>query len=316
MRLIQRSRAPNSKVRFVLVALLTLLSPWAVQARLNVVTTTSDFAAVARAVGGDRVDVTSLGKPTEDPHFVDARPSLILKLNRADVLIEGGAELEIGWLPALLQGTRNRRIAIGAPGRVLCSEVVQLLEVPATLDRSRGDVHALGNPHYMTDPVNAQRVARRIAEAFAELDPNSADVYRRNVDNFTAELDTKLAEWLKELAPFRGQHIVAFHDSWPYFARRFGLKIELFLEPKPGLPPTPAHLSEVVTRMKQNGARVILVQPYLNRKTAETVARNAEAILVDVASFPGGVKGTEDDYCKLIDHLVKSIAAALAANAK
>jgi ABC-type Zn uptake system ZnuABC Zn-binding protein ZnuA len=300
------------KTRLSFCSLVLLLGlPLAAHAKLKVVTTTPDFAAIAQAIGGDRVEATALAKPTEDPHFVDAKPSLIVKLNNADVLIEGGAELEIGWLPALLQSTRNGRIAIGSPGRVLASEVIELLEVPTTLDRSRGDVHALGNPHYMTDPVNALRVARRIADVFGQLDGASRDVYQANLKKFSDALEARLAEWQKRLAPFKGQRVVAYHNSWPYFARRFGLQIDLFLEPKPGLPPTPAHLAEVMAKMKESGARVILVQPYLSRRTAESVARNTGAVVVDVASFPGGVKGSEGDYFKLMDHLVTSLAKAL-----
>lgn len=292
-------------------ALLLLFSlPLALHAKLNVVATTPDFGAIAEEVGGKNVNVTSLAKPTEDSHFVDAKPSLILKLNKADVLVEGGAELEIGWLPALLQGSRNSKIIIGAPGRVQCHEGIQLLEMPTTLDRSRGDVHAVGNPHYMTDPLNVLIVARRLAEVFAQLDPKSAEAYRANLKNFTDRLNAKLADWQKLLAPYRGEQVVAYHNSWPYFAQRFGLRIEMFLEPKPGLPPTPAHLAQVMARMKQDHARVIIVQPYLNRRTAETVARNTGASLVDVTSFPGGLKGTEGGYIQLMDHLVTSLAKA------
>jgi len=299
-------------MRISLLSLAVLASlPLAAAPKLKVVTTTPDFAAIAQAVGGERVEVSSLAKPTEDAHFVDAKPSLLMKLNDADVLIEGGAELEIGWLPALLQGARNRRIAIGSPGRVLASEVIELLEAPTTLDRSRGDVHALGNPHYMTDPVNAVLVARRIVQVFCQLDSASGDVYQANLKQFSDALEARLAEWQKRLAPFKGQHVVAYHNSWPYFARRFGLQIDLFLEPKPGLPPTPTHLAEVMAKMKESGARVILVQPYLNRHTAESVARHRGAVVVDVADFPGGVKGSEGDYLKFMDQLVTAVAKAL-----
>lgn len=300
-----------------LLALAVLLGlPMVAQAGLRVVATTPDLGAIAREVAGDHAEVTSLAKPTEDPHFVDARPSFIMKLNRADALLEGGAELEIGWLPALLQSTRNPHLAIGAPGRIRCCEGVQLLEVPATLDRSQGDIHAAGNPHYLTDPVNARIVAAHIADAFCRLDPKSADIYRASLRRFTEQLDAKLAEWQKLLAPFRGRHVVAYHNSWPYFARRFGLKIEMFLEPKPGLPATPAHLAAVMARMKQENARTIIVEPYLDRRTAETVARSTGAAVVDVAYLPGGVKGTEDSYIKLMDYLVTALAKALADNTR
>lgn len=298
---------------YTLICSLALFSglPLTCHAKLKVVTTTPDFAAVAKAIGGDRVEVTSLAKPTEDPHFVDPKPSLILKLNAADVLIESGAELEEGWLPALLQRANNPRIALGAPGRVLASAVVEMLEVPTTLDRSKGDIHPMGNPHFMTDPINALRVAGHITEVLCRLDSTGRETYRANLKKFSDTTEAKFAEWQKQLQPFKGQHVVAYHNSWPYFARRFGLHIDLFLEPKPGLPPTPAHLAHVIARMKELGARVIIVQPYLNRHTAENVARHTDAVVVDVAIFPGGVKGTEGDYLKLMDYLVTSLANAL-----
>ncbi len=282
-----------------------------VQAKLNVVATTPDLGAIARAIGGDHVALTVLAQPTEDPHFVDAKPSFIVKLNRADVLIEGGAELETGWLPALLDQSRNPRIAAGAPGRVAAAQGVQLLEVPSTLDRSRGDIHAAGNPHYLMDPDNAKVVAKHIAETFSSLDEKSAVAYRANLDQFVAAIDARLHEWEKQLAPFKGQQLVAYHNSWLYFGGRFGLKIDLFLEPKPGVPPTPTHLAEVILKMKTDKVHVILVDPYLNRHTAETVAGKTGATVVDVSQFPGGVKGTEGGYVPLMDYLVKSVARAL-----
>jgi ABC-type Zn uptake system ZnuABC Zn-binding protein ZnuA len=191
-----------------------------------------------------------------------------------------------------------------------------MLDVPATLDRAKGDIHAAGNPHYLTDPVNARIVAGHLAEAFSQLEPASAGTFRAGLKRFTDQLDVKLAEWEKRMEPHRGRHVVAYHDSWPYLARRFGLKIDLFLEPKPGLPPAPAHLAEVMTRMKQVNARVILVEPYLDRRMAETVARKTGATVVDAAYLPGGVKGTDDSYVALIDYLVTSIARALEAEGK
>ena len=302
----------NTKMNLPLVSAVALLSlTLPAQAKLSVVATTPDFAAVAKAIGGDQVEITSLAQPTEDPHFVDAKPSLILKLNRAQVLLEGGAELEQGWLPPLLQGARNPRLAIGAPGHIVCNQGVSMLEVPATLDRSEGDIHAAGNPHYMTDPANAQIVASHITEVFCQMDPESAMTYRANLRTFLDHLTAKMAEWQKLLAPFQGRHVVAYHNSWPYFARRFGLKIDMFLEPKPGLPPTPAHLAGVIARMKAEQVRVIFVEPYLNRRTAESVARSTGAKVIDVAYLPGGIKGTEADYLKLIDYLVTSLARAL-----
>jgi len=278
---------------------------------LNIVVTTPDLAAIAKEVGGEQVEITTLARPTEDPHFVDAKPSFIVKLNKADALIEGGADLEIGWLPPLLAGARNPKIQAGQPGRILCNEGIAMREVPTALDRSKGDLHATGNPHFMVDPLNARIVAQHLADAFGKLDGKSAEKFRANLDKFTGALDAKMVEWEKTLSPFKGREVVAYHNSWLYFAERFGLKIELFLEPKPGIPPSPAHLADVMTKMKEMNARVVIVDPYLNRKTAETVARGPDATVLDVAQFPGGVKGTEGGYIPLMDYLVNSLAKAL-----
>ena len=296
----------------LIVGMVLALLALGAQAKLNVVATTPDLGAIAKEIGGDAITLTTLAKPTEDPHFVDAKPSFIVKLNRADVVIEGGAELEIGWLPALLDQSRNEKLAAGAPGHVNCAKGVPLIDVPATLDRARGDIHAAGNPHYIIAPSNARIVAQNIATALAEVDAKNAEIYRANLQKFTAALDAKINGWQKTLAPFKGANIVAYHDSWPYFARDFGLKIELYLEPKPGIPPTPSHLAEIIMKMKSENARVIIVDPYLNRRTAETVARDTGAAVVDVTQFPGGLKGTEGGYIQLEDYLVNSLAKALA----
>ena len=280
-------------------------------AKLNVVATTPDIAAIAKEIGGDKIELTTMARPTEDPHFVDAKPSFIVKLNKADVLIHGGAELEVGWLPKLIEQARNAKIISAAKGEVRCCEGVRMLEVPEKLDRSAGDIHAAGNPHFLVDPKNAKIVAHHIAEAFASLDAANRSFYEANSARFIAVLDAKLVEWQARLAPFRGQHVVAYHNSWLYFADRFELKIEIFLEPKPGIPPSPAHLATVMAKMKEQNARVVIVDPYLNRKTAETVARGTGAKVVDVTQFPGGVKGTEGGYIALMDYLVNSLATAL-----
>lgn len=282
-------------------------------AKLNVVATTPDLAAIAKEIGADQISLATLAKPTEDPHFVDAKPSFIVKLNHADVLIEGGAELEIGWLPALLDQARNPKLADGQPGHVKCSTGIQLLEIPSTLDRSRGDIHAAGNPHYSVDPIAAQTVARNITEALCAMDEKNCAEYQANLKKFIVAIDAKTVEWQKALAPFKGEQVVAYHNSWIYFGERFGLKIDLYLEPKPGVPPTPTHLAEVITKMRQDHVHVILVDPFLNRGTAEAVAAKTGATVVDVTQFPGGVKGTEGGYIQLEDYLVNAIAKALAA---
>ena len=299
--------------KLVIAALLALatVTPPATK-KLNVVTTTPDLAALAREIGGDAVDVKTLAKPSEDPHFVDAKPSHIITLNRADVLIEGGAELEIGWLPPLLESARNGRLAAGSPGLIVASDGIRMLEVPTTLDRSRGDVHALGNPHFIIDPVAAKIVAGNIAAHLAQIDPSSAAMFKANLARFNAAVDAKYADWQKTLAPFRGMKIVTYHNDFVYFADRFKLDVVETLEPKPGIAPSPAHLAKVIAAMNTENARVVLVQPYQNRKTAETVARQANGTVLDVSQQPGALKGT-DTYVELMDTLVHSVAAALLA---
>ena len=301
----------NQIMKKLLLGMLGVVLALGAQAKLNIVVTTPDLASIAKEVGGDKVEITTLARPTEDPHFVDAKPSFIVKLNKADALIEGGAELEIGWLPSLLSGARNPKLASGQPGRILCNEGIQMLEVPSQMTRAEGDIHPLGNPHFAIDPGNARIIAAHLTDAFAKLDPSSAEVFRANGKKFTDALDAKLVEWQARLAPFKGAKVVSYHKSWPYFAGRFGLEMDLFLEPKPGIPPSPAHLAEIIAKMNEQHARVIIVDPYLNRKTAETVARSTEAKVVDVAQMPGGVKGT-DGYIALVNYLVNSIATAFA----
>src|SRR5438270_2374446 len=239
------------------------------QAKLKVVATLPDLGSLAREVGGDKVDVSVLAKPTEDSHFVDARPSFVVQLRDADVLIDGGAELEIGWLPPLLQNARNPKIEVGKPGRVQASQGVKLMGVPTTLTRAAGDVHAMGNPHFMTDPIIAKAVAQHIAQSFSAVDPPNAAAYDANYKKFEATINGKLQEWGATLLPFKGQPVAAYHESWVYFAHRFGFNIDIFLEPKPGIPPSPSHLVEVIENMKAARVIAVLVEQYQNRKIAD-----------------------------------------------
>ena len=278
--------------------------------KLNVVATTPDLGAIATAIGGGNVNVKVLAKPTEDPHFVDAKPSHIVTLNRADVLIEGGAELELGWLPPLLESARNAKIGAGAPGRVVASQGIKMLEVPTSFDRSKGDVHSMGNPHFLLDPLDVKLIAGHIADHFTRVDPTSAAVYAANLKSFNAMLDTKLIEWQRRLAPYKGAKIVTYHKDFPYLAERFGLEIVENLEPKPGIAPSPAHLAKVITAMKASSARIILVQPFQNRRTAETVARQTGAVVVDMPQQPGAAPNTAT-YFELMDHIVESLVTAL-----
>ena len=279
-------------------------------AQIKVVATTPDLASLAREIGGNAVSVMALAKPTEDPHFVDAKPSHIVTLNRADVLIDGGAELELGWLPPLLESSRNPKIAAGAPGRVVASTGIRMLEIPSSFDRSKGDVHSLGNPHFLVDPLDAKIVAKNIADHFSRVDPKSASIYAANLARFNSAVDAKTAQWTSALAPYKGAKIVTYHKDFLYFATRFGLTIVDELEPKPGIAPSPAHLASVIGTMKSQGVKVVLVQPYQNRRTAETVARQTGATVLDMPEQPGA-KSNTPTYITMMDNLVNTLVAGL-----
>jgi zinc/manganese transport system substrate-binding protein len=296
------------RIFLTLLCLISLVLP--AHAKLKVVATLPDLASLAREVGGDKVEVSAMAKPTEDSHFVDARPSFVVQLRDADVLIDGGAELEIGWLPPLLQNARNPKIEVGKPGRVQASQGIRLMNIPTNATRAAGDVHSLGNPHFVVDPIIAKTVALHIAQAFSALDAPNAAVYDANYKKFEATINTKLQEWGAAMLPFKGQNVVAYHDSWVYFAHRFGLNIDTFLEPKPGIPPSPSHLAEVIEKMKAQKIKAIIVEPFHDRKIAEKVASSTGAKVVDFAQYPGGLPNT-DTYVKLIDRLVANLTAAL-----
>jgi zinc/manganese transport system substrate-binding protein len=218
----------------------------------------------------------------------------------------------MGWLPALLQSARNAKIAAGAAGRVSASRGIQMMDVPVTLDRSRGDVHALGNPHFLMDPNNVKIVVAQIADHFAQVAPASASVFQANLARFNAALDARIPQWQAQLAPYRGAKLVTYHNDFIYLARLYGFQVVGTLEPKPGIAPSPAHIAEVIQAMRAASGKVILVQPYQNRRTAETVARQTEGTVVLLPQQPGVSAGT-DTYFALMDHTVSTLAAALAA---
>jgi ABC-type Zn uptake system ZnuABC Zn-binding protein ZnuA len=281
------------------------------QAKLNVVTTLPDYGAIAEEVGGDKIKVTSIARGTEDQHFVDARPSYIRVLNQADVLIEGGAELEIGWLPPLVSGARNDRILSDAPGHVILSRGIHLLEVPTgPVDRSMGDVHPLGNPHFSLDPDNGKIIARAMAETFSKLDPANAAYFQSSLQKFNERLDMKIVEWTKLLAPYRGTKVVTYHKSFNYFLERFGLELAGTIEPKPGIEPSPGYVNSLIPKLKAEGVKLVVIEPFRPSKTSEHVAKAMGGKLL---ILPGAVNGNEKvkDYFSLFDYDSAQIAAAL-----
>ena len=280
-------------------------------AQLKVVTSTTDLYDIARAVGGDKIKAVHIGEGYQDPHFIEAKPSFILQLRDADVFAFVGLDLEIGWMPLLLEGARNQKIMFGGPGYVDVSRVIPVLDVPrGNVDRSMGDVHPLGNPHYWLDPENARRIARLFKDKFGELDHKNEDVYERNEKAFEARVNAAEQSWAPDLAAIKGKPVVAWHTSWRYFAEYNGMNIVAFMEPKPGVPPSPSHLVEVINAMKRTGAKVIVMEPFYDRKVADLVARQTNAKVLILPPSVGGVQGVSD-YLQLMKYDMDSLAATL-----
>jgi len=298
--------------RIPAVFALAALSAAPARADLKVATSITDLASVAQFVGGKHVVAQSLCPGDEDPHFVPAKPSLMKAIQHADVYVSTGLELDTGWLPLVLPGSRNPKIQPGAKGFVDASEGVTVLEKPnGTVSRASGDVHPLGNPHYYLDPKALEVVADHLAGVFGRLDPANAADYATNAKAFDARMETSLEKWQKQLAPYQGTAIVPYHKNFIYFIERFGLKKFGDVEPKPGIPPTPRHIAELAAAMKQAGVRVVEYQPYYKADASRDVAERAGGTAVEIASECGGVPGTADVFGKF-DVMVSSLAAALA----
>jgi zinc/manganese transport system substrate-binding protein len=281
--------------------------PARAQNKVRVVTTLPVFAELAKAIGGDKVEVQAIASPVQDPHFIDAKPSYILAASRADVWIEAGMELEVGWAPIILDGSRNGKIQKGSPGFVDASAHVQKLGVPpGGFDRSRGDVHPSGNPHYWLDPLNAVPITADITLALSRVDPRNAGYYADRRRVFLAELDRRMGGWRSRMGPLRGMPVVSYHESWIYLSRRFGLDIRGQLEPKPGIPPSPSHLARLIEQMKAANARLILVEPYYEMKNPQLVSRETGADTVELPNQPQ--RG--QNYFAFIDALTTRLAQA------
>lgn len=281
---------------------------YAESSKMKVLTTTEDLKSIAEYIGGDKVTVDSLAKGYQDPHYLEAKPSFMIKAKNADLFIRVGLELEIGYEELIIDGSRNQKIRIGNPGHLDASEGVYLLEVPITtkVDRSMGDVHPMGNPHYWLDPENVKIVARNIANRLSELSPENAGYFQENLKAFDKKMDEKMAEWNKKMAPFKGKKIAIYHRSWPYFVDRFGLVIACELEPKPGIPPSPAHLKEVIDIINRDKISVILMEVFYDEKPAQFVESRTGARAVVVPNSVGGTKEAAD-YFSLIDTIIDKL---------
>jgi ABC-type Zn uptake system ZnuABC Zn-binding protein ZnuA len=285
----------------------------AAEAKLRVVTSLQDLAAIAQAIGGDRVETFALAKGYQDPHYVDAKPSFVLQLSRADLLIVAGLDLEIGYLRPLLDQSRNGKIHPGNPGYLDASAGCEILQRPtAQVTRAMGDVHPFGNPHYWIDPENGRRIARSIAARLSQLDPGGGAAYQQNLAAFEARLDRKQAEWAAKMAPYAGTKVVTFHNSWPNFAKHFKLDVVGYIEPKPGIPPSPGHTLEIINLIQAQQVPVILVEPYFDKKTPNFIAGKTGATVVTFYPSVGGLPAITD-YFTLFDTNVDALIAAVKA---
>jgi zinc/manganese transport system substrate-binding protein len=289
------------------------LSILAVSARaeLKVVATLPDFGAIAEVIGGKAVNVTTIARGSEDPHFVDARPSFVRVLNQADMLIEGGAELELGWLPPLLNSARNAKIQGTGPAHLVLSKYIKLLEVPTgAVDRSMGDIHTRGNPHYWLDPRNGKLLAQAITDALAALDAKNAGMFQQNLAAFNAKLDDKWPDWQKKMEALRGTKIITYHKSFEYFANAFGLEIFGQLEPKPGIEPTPSHINQLVQSARGAGVKFVIIETFRPRRQAEQVAQAIGAQMLMLPEKTGATPEAKD-YISLFDSIVNKLTGVV-----
>ena len=280
--------------------------------RLSVITTTPDLASITEEIGGDRVAVESLSKGYQDPHFVDAKPSYLLKLRKADLFVEVGRGLEAGWAPGLLNNARNARVRPGGMGFLDASAGVAILEQGARVGREHGDVHPLGNPHYWLNPKNGLVIAANIRDALARLAPADAKYFRDRYDSFEARLSAKLADWKKQAAALglTGMNVVTYHRSWPYFAEAFGIDVVDYVEPRPGVPPAPRHVQDLIELMKAEKVGLLIVEPYFDPKLPARIAQSAGVPMVVLPPSVGASPAVRG-YLDLFDAQFDLIQEAL-----
>ena len=306
------SRCPRFAVLGFLVGLATagLGAERAAAGKLRVVATTADLAAIARVVGGDQVEVTSIARGYQDPHDVQAKPSYTRLVNRADLLVYTGLQLEVGWLPLLLHGGRTPEVLPGAPGHLDASGGIERLELPAgEVDRTMGDIHPEGNPHYMLDPRNGPRVAAALSARLAALRPEQADSFRSHADRFREELSVRIAEWEQRSERFQGRNVVAYHKQWEYLLAWLGVEIIGYIENKPGIPPSPRHLTDLMRRMSAQDVQLILCANFVHPATAERVGKKTGARVLILPASPGGEPGI-DSYADVFEAIVGALEGA------
>ncbi len=292
------------------VALSLSFAPSAAR-KIRVVATTNDLKWATEQIGGDRVEVVALMHPLQNPHTVQPRPSFIVHLNRADLLVRVGLDYEETWLPPLVDEARNSKIRRGGVGDVDACIGISLLEIPqGRITREQGEVHIFGNPHYWLDPENMKIIARNIANGLKRIDPSGAGIYEQNLRRLEREMDELLDETQKLAHPLRGQRFVAYHTTWSYLANRYGFRIIGYLEPKPGIPPSAAHLADLILRMRQEGVKVIIKEPFYENRIPNMVAQRTGATVVEICPTVGGEPGTET-YPKLLRYILTKLVNAV-----
>ena len=297
-------------VLFTLLATVVMGGPAAAQA-LRVVTTTADLGSIAQEIGGNKVTVVALAKGYQDPHFVDPKPSFILEVSRANLLIVVGRELEIGWLPPLINNSRNAKIQPGANGHLDASLNVKILETPTgQITRAMGDVHPSGNPHYWLEPDNGRRIAQAIRDKLGEVSPGDKAYFAQRYDDFDKRLAAAETRWKAMMTPYKGTKLVTYHRSWPNLMESFGLDVMGYVEPKPGVPPSPTHTLELIDEMKRQGSKLIVVEPYFDLKTAQSIATQVGGKVLVLAPSVGGAKEATD-YIQLFEYDINLLAATL-----
>lgn len=290
---------------------IVLLQASAASAALKVIATTEDLASIVREIGGDRVSVEALARGYQDPHFVEAKPSFILKLHSADLLVLVGRELEMAWLPPLITQSRNAKIQPGGPGYLDASLTARILDVPTgQITRAMGDVHPQGNPHYWLEPGNGRRIAQAIQQKLTALSSGDAAYFAQRYTDFDRRLTEAEQRWRGMMAPYKGLKIVTYHRSWPNFAETFGLQVVGYVEPKPGIPPSPAHTLALIEEMKRQQIKIILVEPYFDLKTPNSIARETGAQVLVMTPSVGGVKEVTN-YFQLFDHDLNLLVSAI-----
>ncbi|MDP4261164.1 MAG: metal ABC transporter substrate-binding protein [Bacteroidota bacterium] len=277
---------------------------------IKVVTTTTDLKSITELIGGDKVSVSSIATGYQNPHFVDPKPSYIIGLSKADLFVTVGLDLETGWSPQLLSSSRNNKIQKGSAGYVDASVGVTLYQVPSSINRAEGDIHIYGNPHYWLDPMNGKVIARNIADGLERVDPANKATYEANLQAFDNKIDAKMKEWQTKMAAFKGSKIIAYHNEWVYFETRFGLQIVDFMEPKPGIPPTPSQLVKVIKEIKDNKIKVIISSPYFTTSSSDVVSKQTGAKELTLATSVGGFDSIKD-YFGLFDYNINQLTPVL-----